>query len=201
MKETGNKLQVKGNRGRVLRPKPLSRRATIQNRKSNPGNARLPSALTQAEIRERGARPAMRQVFEEALADPSSDVYRFLELMCLNELVEAELKTREMNVLEVLRAFNQARTLELKVARVQSQNTVAETQTKLAGLQFRLLTSKIAGINKREIAQGSEPNKGVKPFNYERALNQISAVIGLRPGEEFLHDEQKPEATSQEPRP
>ena len=33
-----------------------------------------------------------------------------------------------------------------------------------------------------------------KPFDYERALNQISAVIGLGGGEEFLHDEEAAEA-------
>jgi hypothetical protein len=30
-----------------------------------------------------------------------------------------------------------------------------------------------------------------KPFDYDRALNQISAVIGLRGGEEFYHDEKE----------
>jgi|SRR6516225_790311 len=177
---------------RMLRSKLLSRRARIQNRKWNPADARGLEPLTWAEIVVRGARPAMRETFEQALAERPSDVYRFLEFMCLNELVEAEPKTREMDVLEVLRAFSQAKALQLKVARVQSQNAVAEAHTKLAGLQFRLLTSKIAGINKKA-KQGSEANKGVKPFNYDRALNQISAVIGLRPGEEFLHDEQQPQ--------
>jgi len=30
---------------------------------------------------------------------------------------------------------------------------------------------------------------GEKPFDYDRALNQISAVIGIRPGEEFEYED------------
>ena len=37
--------------------------------------------------------------------------------------------------------------------------------------------------------RGRKAQAGTKPFDYDRALNQISAVIGLRPGEEFQHDE------------
>src|SRR6516225_3459022 len=98
--------------------------------------------LSQAEIKEE-AHKSLRAEFEKAAADPASGAYRFLEILCLRELIEADLETREMDVLEVFRAHSQGRALEMKAARLQSQN-------------------------------------------------QISAVIGLRGGEEFEHDEQQP---------
>src|SRR5215831_18015783 len=106
---------------RELSPKLLRRKSRIQNPKSknpkaripkrdsrtaNRGGARGPSPLTWVKIR-KGARTAVRELFEKAMADPSSDAYRMLEIMCLNELVEVQLKTREMDALEVFRARNQ----------------------------------------------------------------------------------------------
>jgi hypothetical protein len=132
----------------------------------------------------------MRALFETAIADRSSDAYRMLEIMCLNELVEAQLKTREMDALEVFRARNQGKELEMKAGRFQSQNQLMQAQTEKLRLQNRMLEDKIAQITEQAL-QASEAKKGGRPFDYERALNQISAVIGLRGGEEFLHDEQQ----------
>ena len=148
--------------------------------------------LTWAAIRQE-ARPAMREIFEKAIADRSSDAYRMLEIMCLNELVEAQLKTREMDALEVFRARNQGKELEMKAGRFQSQNQLMEAQTQKLRLQIRMLEDKIAQITEQAL-QASEAKKEARPFDYERALNQISAVIGLRGGEEFLHDEQQQQA-------
>jgi hypothetical protein len=145
--------------------------------------------LTWATIRQQ-ARPALRALFETAIADRSSDAYRMLEIMCLNELVEAQLKTREMDALEVFRARNQGKELEMKAGRFQSQNQLMQAQTEKLRLQNRMLEDKIAQITEQAL-QASEAKKGGRPFDYERALNQISAVIGLRGGEEFLHDEQQ----------
>ena len=171
----------------------------IQNPKSKMGPPRLPHSgetpepLSSARIRQ-GARTAVRELFEKASADPASDAYRMLEIMCLNEMVEAELKTREMDALEVFRARNQGRELEMKAARLHSQNTLAEAQTEKLRLQIRMLEEQMAQIREKAL-QASEAKKAGRPFDYERALHQISAVIGLRGGEEFLHDEAEPRAT------
>lgn len=159
----------------------------------NLGGAESPLPLTGAQIRQK-ARAAVRDLFQKAIADPSSDAYRLLEILCLNELVEAELKTREMDVLEVFRARNQGRDLEMKAARLHRQNQLTEVQTEKLRLQIRGLEDKIAQI-RQEALQASEAKKAARPFDYERALNQISAVIGLRGEEEFVHDEQEPQAT------
>src|SRR6516225_661005 len=131
---------------------------------------RAPAPLNWMEIVERGARPAMRESFENALADRASDVYRFLEIMCQNELVEVELKKRKMDVLEVFRACNQGKALAMKAARVQSQNEFAETQTELQRLHIRLLKDKIAKMREKG-RQAGKAKKGEKPFDYDRALN------------------------------
>ncbi len=156
-------------------------------RVGNPTKTQEPPPLTWATIRE-GARTAVRDLFAKAIADPSSDAYRMLEIMCLNELVEAEVKTREMDALEVFRARNQGRELEMKAGRLQSQNALAQVQTEKLRLQIRMLEDQIAQIREKA-RQASEAQKASRPFDYQRALNQISAVIGLRGGEEFLHDE------------
>jgi len=181
------------------RPNPKSRRGTGKpvRRIPNPEDAQGPPPLSRVDIK-KGARTALREAFEKAMADPSSDAYRMLEIMCLNELIEAEVKTREMDALEVFRARNQGKELEAKIARVQSQNMVAEAQTEKLRLQIRALEDTMARIREKAL-QASEAKKQGRPFDYDRALKQISAVIGVGRGEEFLHDEQEAEAQANRP--
>ena len=176
---------------RALRPKLLTPKSrNPEARILNPGGAaQRPSPLTWAKVGE-GARTAMRALFENALADPSSGACRLLEIMCVSELVEVQLKTREMDAADIFRARNQGKELEMKAARLQSQNQLAEAQTEMLRLQIRALEGKMAQITEKAL-QANEAKKAGRPFDYERALNQISAVIGLRGGEEFLHDEQQ----------
>jgi len=59
--------------------------------------------------------------------------------------------------------------------------------------EFRGRHDKIGGY----VAQVRKALAEQKPFDYDRALNQISALVGLRGGEEFLHDELETEAKEQ----
>jgi hypothetical protein len=145
--------------------------------------------LTWVEIKQE-ARSAVRELLQKALADPSSDAYRILEIMCLNELIEGQLKKREYDLMEVFRARNQAKELEVKAARVESLNKLAEAQIARLRLLNRALKDTLAQIAQKA-REASEATKEGRPFDYERALNQISAVIGLRGGEEFEHDEEQ----------
>jgi hypothetical protein len=194
MEETGNDVseqsqQEDGEEPGTPNPEPRIPNPAEEGQERNPGQPRELPPLTWAGIRQ-GARVAMRELFQNALTDPSSDAYHMLEIMCLNELVEAQLKTREFDAVEVLRARNQAKELEVKAARAQSQNKLVEMQAEKLRLQIRVLEDKFAQIREKA-EQAGEAKKGGRPFDYERALNQISAVIGLRGGEEFLHDEQE----------
>jgi hypothetical protein len=155
----------------------------------NPGQAPDLAPLTWVEIKQE-ARSAVRELLQKARADPSSDAYRILEIMCLNELIEAQLKRREYDLMEVFRARNQAKELDVKAARVESQNKLVEAQIERLRLMNRALEDMLAQITQKA-REASEATKEGRPFDYERALNQISAVIGLRGGEEFLHDEQQ----------
>jgi hypothetical protein len=135
-----------------------------------------------------GALAAVRDLFEKAIADPSSDAYRMIEIMCLNELVEAELKTREMDAVEIFKARNHGKEVEMKAERLQAQNKLAEAQTEKLQLQIRVLEDQIAQITQKAL-EASQAKKEGRQFDYDRALNQISALVGLRGPEEFRHDE------------
>ena len=139
------------------------------------------------------ARKMLREFLEKAIADPNSDAYTILEIICLNHLIEARLKTREMDVMEVLQARNQGKQLAGKAAQAEAQTKKLAIETDKARLQSRLLKHDLAQIRK-EVRQAQEAKDGGRPFDYERTLNQISAVVGLRGPEEFRYEKQAPQA-------
>jgi hypothetical protein len=149
----------------------------------------LPHRLSRATIKEAAQGKAV-VMFRNAIADPTSDAYRMIEIMCVNELIEAELKTREYDALEVFRARNQAKELEVKTAHLESQNGLAYAQTEKLHLQIQELKDRIAEI-KEKVRQAKEARSGGRQFDYDRALEQISTLVGLRGPEEFLDEEQE----------
>jgi predicted MarR family transcription regulator len=140
------------------------------------------------------AREKLRELLEKALADPSSDAYTMLEIICMNHLIEAELKTREMDVMEVLRARSHGKQLAVKTAQLEAHTKHLATQTEKARLQNRMLKHDLMQIRK-ELRQAEEARSGGRAFDYERTLNQISAVIGLRGPEKFRYEKQEPQAS------
>ncbi len=143
--------------------------------------------LSRAEIMQ-PLRKALRHLFEKAKVNP--DAYKMIEIMCVNELAEANLKTREYDVLEVIRARNDSKQLEVKAAHLEQQNQVAEARAANLRLQVKSAQDKLD----ETVQQAREARQGSRPFDYERALNQISAVIGLRGPEEFVHDQKAAQA-------
>ena len=125
-----------------------------------------------------------------------SDAYAILELLCVNEFINAKLKTSEMDALEVYRARNQGKEVALKAARLERQNKLDQARTEKLRLEIQKLKTERAGVRK-ELREAKEAEKQGQPFNYERALNQISAVIGLRGPEEFRIEKEEEEEGSQ----
>jgi hypothetical protein len=115
-----------------------------------------------------------------------------LEIICMNHLIEAELKTREMDVMEVLRARSHGKQLAVKTAQLEAHTMHLATQTEKVRLQNRMLKHDLMQIRK-ELRQAEEARSGGRAFDYERTLNQISAVIGLRGPEKFRYEKQEPE--------
>jgi len=202
---TGSESRARGTGPRVPRQRYVRNRP-IQNPKSKIQNSRTPSlqsafpnpetqgplAISRADILG-PARVKMRDVLEKAIADPNSDAYTMLEIICLNHLIEAELKTREMDVTEVLRARNQGKQMAVKAAESEAHAKNLEIQTEKASLQNRMLEHDLAQIRK-ELQQAGKAQKGSRTFDYERTLNQISAVVGLRGPEKFRYEKQPPQA-------
>jgi hypothetical protein len=172
--------------------KPEAKSAELESRTRNPvSQASLP--LSRADILA-PAREKLRELLEKALEDPSSDAYTMLEIICLHHLIEAELKTREMDVMEVLRARSQGKQLAVRAAQSEAHTKHLATQTEKVRLQNRMLKHDLRQIRK-ELRQAEEAKSGGRPFDYERTLNQISAVIGLRGPEKFRYEEQTPQAS------
>jgi hypothetical protein len=182
-------------------PNPESRRRTrkleagspeLESRTRNPGSQGS-QPLNRADILT-PAREKLRELLQKALADPSSDAYTMLEIICMNHLIEAELKTREMDVMEVLRARSHGKQLAVKTAQLEAHTKHLATQTEKVGLQNRMLKHDLMQIRK-ELQQAEEARSGGRAFDYERTLNQISAVIGLRGPEKFRYEKQAPQAS------
>jgi hypothetical protein len=172
--------------------KPEAKSAELESRTRNPvSQASLP--LSRADILA-PAREKLRELLEKALDDPFSDAYTMLEIICLHHLIEAELKTREMDVMEVLRARSQGKQLAVRAAQSEAHTKHLATQTEKVRLQNRMLKHDLRQIRK-ELRQAEEAKSGGRPFDYERTLNQISAVIGLRGPEKFRYEEQTSQAS------
>jgi hypothetical protein len=135
-----------------------------------------------------GACKTIRPVLGKGKADPSSEACAILEILCVTEFVDSQImKTRESDALEAYRGRNEGKKMALKTARLERQNQLDEARAAKLRLENQALENKIALV-REETLQAHEAKKLGKPFNYERALNQISAVIGLRGPEMFRHE-------------
>jgi hypothetical protein len=142
-----------------------------------------PFAVTRAEILALGHQ-VVRKLLEEVKADPSSDAYAILEPLCVNEFMNVKLKTSEMDALDIYRAHNQGKELALKAGHLERQNKLDEAKTDKLRLEIQKFQAEIAEV-RRKVREATEAKKQRKHFDYERTLNQISAVVGLRGPEEF----------------
>jgi hypothetical protein len=148
--------------------------------------------LARARIVPAGRKSSTHPVLGKAKADPSSDACAILEILCVNEFMDSQIRTRESDALEAYRARTQGKELELKAARLEKQNQLVEARTAKLRLENQALEDKIALVREKALEAHNAKKEG-KPFNYERALNQISAVIGLRGPEMFRHEKRPQE--------
>ena len=184
-KQTDRQRQGRLRKNRVVEAEPVPHDAPVD------GVPRRTLPMARAEIVEAGWEK-VREGLEKAKADPSSDAYAMLEILCVNEFINAKMKIREYDAVELFRARNQGKELALKAAHLERQNELIEAKTEKLRLENRALKHKLVLV-KKETLQARKA-KG-KPFNYDRALNQISAVIGLR-GEEMFRHEKRPRQLS-----
>jgi len=139
------------------------------------------------------ARTQVAQLVAAFLADPGGEAAQMARTLLLGCLLK-EQNQEEETALRELQEQKEARTaLEEDVGTLAAGRLNDQRRNRRLAHELRharMWHDTITGYT----LQARKALAEKKPFDYERALNQISAVIGLRGGEEFLHDEEKPQA-------
>jgi hypothetical protein len=136
------------------------------------------------------ARAQVAQLVADFLADPGGEAAQMARTLLLGCMVK-EQTLEEEGALRELQEQKEARVaLEEDVGTLAVGCSNADTRNRRLANELRharMWHDKITGY----ALQARKALAEKKPFDYERALNQIAAVIGLRGGEEFLHDEEE----------
>ncbi len=140
------------------------------------------------------ARAQVEELVADLLADPGGEAAQVAKTLLLNSMVKEQTRQEE-EALRELQGQGEARVmLEEDVGTLAVDSLNAHTRSSRLADELR-----VARICHHKIGHYVDwARKALaekKPFDYERALKQISAVIGLSEREEFLHDEQATEAT------
>ena len=131
------------------------------------------------------ARAQVDQLMADFLADPGGEAAQMARTLLLGGMVKEQTREEE-SVLCELQEHKVARTVleedlgTLAVGRLNDHTRNRRLADEL--LNARMRQNEIGTY----VSQARRSLAEKKPFDYERALNQISAVIGLRGGEEFL---------------
>ena len=139
------------------------------------------------------ARAQVDQLMADFLADPGGEAAQMARTLLLGGMVKEQTREEE-SVLCELQEHKVARTVleedlgTLAVGRLNADTLNLRLADELREARGR--HDKIGGY----VAQVRKALAEQKSFDYDRALNQISALVGLRGGEEFLHDELQTEA-------
>jgi len=131
------------------------------------------------------ARAQVDQLMADFLADPDGEAAQMARTLLLGGMVKEQTQEEE-KVLCELQEHKVARTVledDLGTLAVGRLNDHTRTRRLVGELRHaRWRNDEVAAC----LLQLRKALAEKKPFDYERALNQISAVIGLRGGEEFL---------------
>jgi len=139
------------------------------------------------------ARDQVEQLLADFLANPGGEAAQMARTLLLGCMVKEQTQQEE----EALRELQEER--GTRVVLEEDVGTLAVGRLNADTLNLRLADElreargrhdKIGGY----VAQVRKALAEHKPFDYDRALNQISELVGLRGGEEFLHDELETEA-------
>ena len=138
------------------------------------------------------ARDQVEQLFADLLANPGGEAAQMARTLLLGCMVKEQTQQEE-----ALRQLQEER--GTRVVLEEDVGTLAVGRLNADTLNLRLADElreargrhdKIGGY----VAHVRKALAEQKSFDYDRALNQISTLVGLRGGEEFLHDELQTEA-------
>jgi hypothetical protein len=134
------------------------------------------------------ARANVEALLAAFVAGPGGEAGEMARTLLFNSMLKEQTQQEEQTLRRLQEHRHRGAVLveDLETMAVQRLNADARSQ----GLAEALL---LARVQRRRIAQcvveAQQASKEKRSFDYDRALNQISAVIGLRGGEEFLHSE------------
>jgi hypothetical protein len=130
------------------------------------------------------ARAQVEQLVADFLADPEGEAARMARTLLLGCMLKQQTQEEE-KVLRELQEHKEARMLlQEDVGTLAVGRLNAHTRNRRLADQLRKARMWHHEIGS-SLLQARKALAEKKPFDYERALNQISAVIGLRGGEEF----------------
>ena len=142
-----------------------------------------------------GARANVEHLLAAFRADPGGEAGQMARIMLLNYMIQEQNKDEEQTLRELLERKVKQAILEEDVGTLALRRLNADTRSQKLGEALRQARAKHAKID-HYLDQAQKALAEKRPFDYERALNQISAVIGLRGPEEFLRDEAEGPADS-----
>jgi len=134
------------------------------------------------------ARDQVEQLLADFLANPGGEAAQIARTLLLECMVKEQTQQEE----EALRELQEER--GTRVVLEEDVGTLAVGRLNADTLNLRLADElrEARGRNDRiggYVAQVRKALAEQKSFDYDRALNQISALVGLRGPEEFRHDE------------
>jgi hypothetical protein len=133
----------------------------------------------------RKARAQAEQLVADLLADPGGEAAQMARALLLGCMVKEQTREEEKALRELQEQKKARMALEEDVSTLAVGRLNAHTRNRRladALRNARMRHDQIGGY----VLQARKALAEKKPFDYERALNQISAAIGLRGPEQFL---------------
>ncbi len=138
-------------------------------------------------------RKTIYDMFRAARVDPNTPAARVMHILLFSALVNTEKKIDEVEAEKLLTETTRREEAELKLEKLSTERYTAETRRQLAEQQIRKLKAEVKRLTKQtqtiatnlrdrleDLRQkGNRAREYSRPFDYDRALKQISAVIGI----------------------
>jgi len=131
------------------------------------------------------ARANVEALLAAFVADPGGEAGEMARTLLFNSMLKEQTQQEEQTLRRLQEHKHRGTVLaeDLETMAVERLNADARSQGLAEALRLAQVQRRTIG---HCVAEAQQALTEKKPFDYDRALNQISAVIGLRGGEEFL---------------
>ena len=139
------------------------------------------------------ARDQVEQLLADFLANPGGEAAQMARALLLGCMVKEQTQQEEAALRELHEERGTRVVLEEDVGTLAVGRLNADTLNRRLADELREARGRHDNIGVC-VLQARKALAEQKPFDYDRALNQISELVGLRGPEEFRHDELETEA-------